>query len=315
MHPIKRAARWLFLALLVATLAATATASEPVTLRVMSYNLWHGGDAGKQPLGQTIEVIRKARADVVGLQETAGYPPQEPRPDNAQKLAKALGWHYLDQGDRTGIISRWPIVANSPRKWGAAIELPSGRRTWLFNAHLAHAPYQPYQLLGIEYEKAPFLKEAAEALAAAKSARGPQVERLLAEVRDVVEPGTPAFITGDFNEPSHQDWTVAAARAKCCPLSVDWPSTKTVVDADFVDAYRQTHPDETRHRGSTWTPLTSVDDPKDRHDRIDFVFANAAAKVVSVEIVGESARFADLVVDPYPSDHRAVVATVEIGKP
>lgn len=110
MHPKKLAARWFSLALLMATLANAATAGEPVRLRVMSYNLWHGGDAGKQPLSATVEVIRKARADVVGLQETAGLAPQQPRPDNAEKLAGTLGWHYLDQGQRTGFISRWPII-------------------------------------------------------------------------------------------------------------------------------------------------------------------------------------------------------------
>jgi hypothetical protein len=35
-------------------------------------------------------------------------------------------------------------------------------------------------------------------------------------------------------------------------------------------------------------------------------------KVRECEIVGESPEFADIVVQPYPSDHRAVVATVEL---
>lgn len=30
------------------------------------------------------------------------------------------------------------------------------------------------------------------------------------------------------------------------------------------------------------------------------------------DVVGEAPQFADIVVQPYPSDHRAVVATVEV---
>ncbi len=50
--------------------APTGEAAE--STRVMTFNLWEGGDAGKQPLSQTLEVIRAAKADVVGLQETLG---------------------------------------------------------------------------------------------------------------------------------------------------------------------------------------------------------------------------------------------------
>src|SRR5690349_4971798 len=75
---------------------------RPATVRVMSYNLWHGGDAGKQPLEQTVAVIRAAGADVVGLQETAGLAPQgQPRPNRAAQIAGMLGWNHLDQGGAT----------------------------------------------------------------------------------------------------------------------------------------------------------------------------------------------------------------------
>ena len=36
------------------------------------------------------------------------------------------------------------------------------------------------------------------------------------------------------------------------------------------------------------------------------------ATVNAIEIVGEAAEFADIVVQPYPSDHRAVVAEIEL---
>lgn len=297
------------------SLSTAVEGAEPTAeiVRVMSFNLWQGGDAGKQPLDQTVVVIKKAGADIVGLQETAGYAQDdEPRPDRGAEIARRLGWHYLDQGERTGIISRFKIVAATPRKWGARLELPSGRQLYVFNAHLAASPYQPYQLLGIPYGDGAFLKTEREAVRAAQDARGGQVARMLDEVKAILPDGLPVFITGDFNEPSYLDWTPAAVKANLCPLAVQWPSTQAVEAAGFHDAYRRVHPDPTRQRGLTWTPTTTADDPQDRHDRIDFAFAGGAVKIRAAEVVGEAPEFADIVVTPYPSDHRAVVAEVEL---
>lgn len=312
----QRSLELILLCLFIASHHTISIAAERETIRVLTFNLWHGGDAGKQPQERTIAVIKASRADLVGMQETAGYGQAgEGRPDRAAEIAKTLGWHCLDQGGRTGIVSRWPITATTPRKWGAQLQMPSGRKLYLFNAHLAHAPYQPYQLLRIPYHNADFLTTAEQAEQAATAARGAQVERMLAEVKAVLAEGTPVFITGDFNEPSHLDWTAAAAAAKLCPLPVEWPTTKTIVAAGFTDAYRSLHPDPVKKPGVTWTPLTKPTDPKDHHDRIDFVFAGGArVKVKNAQIVGESADAADIVVSPYPSDHRAVVAEVEIGE-
>jgi endonuclease/exonuclease/phosphatase family metal-dependent hydrolase len=294
--------------------ASPVPLSAAESIRVMSLNLWHGGDAGKQPLSQTTEVIRAAKADLVGLQETGGFEKEKGarRPDNGRKLGEMLGWHYFDQGERTGILSRFPIVTNTPHKLGVTLRLPSGREARMFNVHLMHAPYQPYQLLNIPYANAPFIKTADEAVSEARKARGGQVERMLSELRPALASGQPVFLTGDFNEPSHQDWTPRAAKAGKCPLAVGYPATLAVTATGMRDAFRTALPDEVSHPGWTWTPTTKPDDPKDRHDRIDFVFIGGPNVTVNrCEVIGEERQFADIVVQPYPSDHRAVVATVE----
>ena len=285
------------------------------SVRVMTFNLWHGGEAGTQPLPQTAEVIRAAKADIVGLQETGGFEKEKGagRPDNGRKLAELLRWSYFDQGERTGILSRYPIITNTPRKAGVVIRLPSGREARMFNVHFMHAPYQPYQLLNIPYANAPFIKTAEEAVREARNARGTQVERLLAELKPAIAGGQLIFLTGDFNEPSHQDWTKRAANAGKCPVAVEYPSTLAVTGAGLRDAFRGVFPDEVARPGWTWTPTTRPEDPRDRHDRIEFVFVGGSnVTVTRCEIVGEDQKFADIVVQPYPSDHRAVVATVEI---
>ena len=298
---------------LAMALAIPVYAEEPETMRVMTYNIWVGGEASRQPLSQTVKVIDAARADLVGMQETRGERRNGQRPDAARAIANMLGWHHLDQGDGTAVVSRYKITGSTPKKWGVRVELPSGRRAWLFNVHLAHAPYQPYQLLKIPYADAPFIDDAQEAVAAARDAREESITAMLGELQAVRGEGAAMFVTGDFNEPSPLDWTEAVCQAGRCPCIVDWPTAAAVLQAGFVDAYRQIHPDPLKAPGYTWTPLTSVDDPQDRHDRIDQVLvAGDGVSVENAEVVGESPENADIVVTPYPSDHRGVVATVKL---
>ena len=297
----------------VISLALVFTSAQAEQLRVMTFNIWVGGEAGKQPLSQTVKVIQAAKADMVGLQEAHGEERSGQRIDSGRKIAEALRWNHYDQGNRTAIISRFPILTNTPNKWGASLRLPSGKEVWFFNVHFAHAPYQPYQLLKIPYANAPFINTPEEAVVEAKKARGHQVEGLLKDMKPVLATGSPVFVTGDFNEPSHLDWTSRAARAGKCPAIVEYPSTLAVTKAGMIDSYRAIFSDEVMHRGNTWTPITTPDDPKDRHDRIDFVFVGGKnVKVQQCEVVGESKEFATIVVEPYPSDHRAVVTTVEL---
>lgn len=314
MGVLNRSRHWVLVGIL-ACMGGLAVHGEEV-IRVMTFNLWHGGEAGRQPLAQTVAAIQLARADIVGLQETHGLAKDGAGRDNGRKLAELLGWSYLDQGERTGVLSRFPIVTNTPGKSGVSVRLPSGRPVWFFNVHLAHAPYQPYQLLKIPYAEAPFISTAAEAVMEALKARGSQVQSVLEELEPVLATGVPVFLTGDFNEPSHLDWSPRAAAAGLCPVAVDYPSTKAVSNAGLRDAYRTIYPDEVHKRGNTWTPTTRPEDPKDRHDRIDFIFCSEAGiKIKQCEVVGERKEFADLVMESYPSDHRAVVATIELGPP
>ncbi len=286
---------------------------DPETIRVMSFNIWIGGEAGKQPLEQTARVIRESRADIVGLQEVLGQEVNKVRPDNGKKIAEILGWNYLNQGGGTAVASRFPITTTTPNKWGVSLTLPSGRIVHMFNAHFPASPYQPYQLLKIPYNDAPFLNTEAELIQAAKEARGSEVSRMLLDLRPVLQTGQPVFLTGDFNEPSFQDWTQKALSAGKCPMKIEYPTTKLVWEAGMRDAYRTVHPDEVASRGLTWTPTTREDDPQDYHDRIDYVwFAGKGVQATHCEVVGERKERADILISPYPSDHRGVVATIEL---
>ncbi len=309
--------RWAGLLLLCAAPAGAET------LRVMSFNIWGGGANEGKGIEETVAAIKAAGADVVGVQETR----LETDPCTAEScpasgdsvapgIAEALGWKVHDQtGENAAlwanaVISRFPIGAVSPNDLGVALDV-NGKTVWLFNIHLDDEPYQPYQLLGIEYGPAPFIKTEVEAVRFATETRGPALDLLAADMA-AAEGAAAVFVTGDFNEPSALDWTAAVAASGAKPVAVAWPTTGRLMAEGFIDAYRAMHSDPVAKPAYTWTPRYDEAATDDEPDRIDFVLVRGEGlRVTEAAIVGEDGPRSDIVVMPWPSDHRAVVAEVE----
>lgn len=312
------------MALACALWLAASPLAAATRLTLLSFNTWGGGLNEGRPIDETVAVLRATDADLAGLQEmraesstcsATDCPPGER--SVAGPLAAALGLHVHEQSGpeevvwACAILSRLPIVATSPNGLGAIVEV-DGRRLGVFNIHPTDYPYQPYQLLDIPYGEAPFLDTAEEAVAAATATRA-ETLRLLREDLAWAAATEAQVIFGDFNEPSHRDWSERAAAAGRHPLAVQWPLVRALEADGFVDALRSVHPDEIAKPAYTWTPTTRPDDPADHHDRIDFVLVRGAALTVEAAgVVGEQAPEADLVVTPWPSDHRAVRVVVRI---
>lgn len=285
-------------------------------LPVMTFNIWWGGVSSDAPLEQTAEVIRRAGAEIVGIQESYTWDERGEAfyRDNTAALAGMLGWDFVVQKTEqdgvwndTAILSKHPIKSVTGKRMCAVIDV-RGTEINFCNIHLQSAPYQPYQLTGIEYGEWPLIETAEAAIAYSELARGDGVPAMLAELATLDE-SRPTILTGDFNEPSHRDWTAATVEAGMTPVAVAYPQTAKVEAAGFADAFRVLRPDPVAAPGLTWTPLTAPDDPAGHHDRIDFIFLRNA-EPASVAIVGEKAEAADIVVTPWPSDHRAVTATI-----
>ena len=278
------------------------------SIRVMTYNACRGGTAQGQPLSQSAKMIELAQADIVGLQEIG---------DNVPKLAEILGWNHSGP-----FLTRYEIVEQvngiGKRPWyGIKVKLPSGQHAYAFNAHLPNPPNQAYQLLGLKggYRVYPKIDTEEEAIAGAKKARGKYISRLLKLIKSFAVTEDPIFVVGDFNEPSHLDWTEAAAKAGHHPMKVAFPTSLMMAEAGFSDAYRTVHPDEVAKPGLTWSPVYEPAHPDHHFMRIDYVyFKGKGLKVTDAKIVGEDKEHADIVVSPYPSDHRAVVATTTFAK-
>ena len=309
------------LALLLATSAAPALAEN---LTLLSMNMWGAGANDSKTIDETVAVMKASGADIIAAIETVPEPDpcgagiqncQAGDASRAKDLAAALGYYYHEFKHNSDvhwadmILSKYPFGAETPSGAGVEIDV-KGRKVVAYAMNLNDAPDQPYQLLNIEYGDFPYLKTAEEAVKAASDTRGPGLAEVLADLA-AENDAAAQFVMGDFNEPSNLDWTAKAVAAGLQPMVVAWPFAKGLADAGLTDSFRAMYPGEVAKHGITWTPTTEANDPDDHHDRIDFIFVGGAgAKVLSAGIVGEKSPEADLVVTPWPTDHRATFARV-----
>ncbi len=271
-----------------------AAATNVATLRVMAFNIEWGGTHVR--FAGLSDAIREAEADMVAIQEPEG---------NLPRLAADLGWHYSRRGY---VISKYPLI-DPPEGNGHYIyvEVVPGKVVAVASVHLPSYPYGPEWLRdGRAIE---------DVLALERQVRLAAIEPVLQALNGVQQRGFPVFLAGDFNAPSHEDWTEASLGTfEHRGVAVEWPVSKATFDAGFRDAYRSAHPDPVAHPGFTWwagRPPIEDYNPSDlaERDRIDFVWYAGSAELIDTRLVGEQgADGVDIAIDPWPSDHRAVVA-------
>lgn len=268
------------------------------TLKLMDFNIEYGGD--EVDFDKIIEAIKLADPDVVALEEAEG---------NTRKVADALGWPYASV--RSQVVSKLPII-EPPDAEGryVFIEIVSGAMIAVSNVHLPSDPYGPYDVRDG--------KPVADVIKLEEATRLPAVQLRLDVLPALVEAGIPTFLTGDFNAPSHLDWTEATVGLRSHILyPVAWPVSEAVEAAGFRDTYRELHPDPVKDPGLTWwagRPLIDgYPDPSEPQDRIDIIYAAGTSTTTDIKIVGEQGGpQVDIAVDPWGTDHRGVIGTFEV---
>jgi exodeoxyribonuclease-3 len=214
-------------------------------------------------------------------------------------------------------------------EYGVQVEVDSDLHVWVFSRHFglgsnwnqSYIPYAAYY----DYSESEIL-----AFVESWDNWGSSMDALRPELEAALASGEPVFFTGDFNEPSHLDWTEAAAAAGYIPLAVDAPLSHVFIDdLGMIDGYHQDRvqdgEDEVGRWGYTWTSdgVGSSDD-----DRIDFVYyAGEGVDVLDSVLVGEAngggvrgSEDVDLKAwwdSSYytVSDHRAVAVRFELPDP
>ncbi|KAJ5787511.1 Endonuclease/exonuclease/phosphatase [Penicillium paradoxum] len=287
--------------------------SKPLVteLKVLSMNLWHGGTQVDDYNRKQIAAIANSGADIVGLQETT-Y-------GHATQIADALGWQSW-QGQDVSIISRYPIS----HKYGALTDTSGAVRVALdgddsqvviHNCHPIAYPYGPYDPC--------FDGKDADAILATekKSGRADQIQNIINAMKDDIDNADqiPVLLTGDFNAPSHLDWTEETKQSHCGIGQFDWPTSKVPIDAGLTDAYREVHPDPAADPANTWSPIYLVNDDYDGRDepmdRIDFVYYKGSLSPEKSEtyMIGEPKAQPDHSGNEWPTDHKGVLVTFKIG--
>jgi endonuclease/exonuclease/phosphatase family metal-dependent hydrolase len=293
--------RSLSLAVALSLLVSPAPAQAPrpsdfAELRVMTFNIWRGGE--QVDLDRVIEAIRAAQADVVGIQEAEG---------NLRAIADGLGWRYADE--RLQVVSRYPLI-DPPDGQGiyTFVELRSGRIVAMANVHLPSDPYGPDAVRdGASPDSLRVLERAM---------RLTPISPWVRVLPELAKRSIPVVLTGDFNSPSPADWTAAVARVRAqVKFAFDWPATSAVLQAGLRDSYREVHRDPVRRFGLTWTPGYPSPRlrPNETFDRIDYVFAAGPVRTLASRIVGEpGGPDVDVPVARWPADHRAIVSTFQV---
>jgi endonuclease/exonuclease/phosphatase family metal-dependent hydrolase len=292
--------------------SAVQAQTAPVTLKVLSFNIWYGGD--NVNLASVADIIRSSGADIVGLQETDG---------NLVRLAATTGLQYFDA--RRNILSRFPIfdphLGERTEPGAGLYSMPSlnhdavhaliqvapGQVVAMANTHLTSDPYGP-ELVRDD-------KPLEAVLELENTTRLPEAQALVDGLAPVIAAGMPVFLTGDFNVPSWRDWTEAMVPVRPeVKYAVRWPVSALMEASELTDSYRAIYPDPTIRPGLTWSPGAPYPLPTadHTHDRIDFVWS-ADAKPVMSEILGEAGGpDVDMGFALWPSDHRAVMSTFEV---
>lgn len=300
------------------------------TFRVLSFNILQGGGNAANVgfsngrfqgsrYDELAAVIKQSQADIVGVQEDT----------SGDQLLAALGdgWH------RGGTIySKYPLqLLKSGLPTVCRVQLSDQESIVVVNCHWAPYPYGPYDIQkAIQEDAVPrdltaFRDKIIKGANKTKGSRG--YDETSEILRPYIEANERVILTGDFNEPSHLDWTERAAEEgidrwvknpTSTPLRfvMPWEGSQQLYKLGLRDAYRTVFPNEVAKPGVTWTPPYKKGTPGRRDydnnvlDRIDMIyFFGDSLQVKDAAVVGESKEFAEIVFPgDWPSDHRAVVA-------
>lgn len=282
-------------------------------LKVMSYNVWKGWSQVGDGFQKGVNSVLQSDADIIGLQESSV--------SQAQMLADELGWFRASSGTGSSqIVSRYPIVENftAASGVGARIRLAAApaRDVSILNCHLDYQYYAPYAACIPGATAQTVLAEEA------RSNRDSQMSAIVQAMsaRLVSADQLPVLLTGDFNVPSHLDWTTATSSTHGGVGAVAWPVSTRIQAAGLHDSFRVAHPDPVAVPGNSWSSIHKDAEPG---DRIDFIYHKGKAlRILTSEMFATpventvGAWGTDITPafgNTWPSDHFSMVTTYAVA--
>ncbi|WP_286754512.1 MULTISPECIES: endonuclease/exonuclease/phosphatase family protein [Sphingobacterium] len=338
--------RKIILLLVIALLGHTLFAQAKNEVKVLQINIWQEGTVVPNGFPAIADEIIAKHADVVLFSEVRNYKGT----DFIQRILtelKSKGAIYFGQSSDAkldvGFISKYPIESQhalyeKDSTMGGVLKskIKIGKRSFVcYSLHLDYtnyACYLPRGYDGLTWEKLdrPVSDVGTIIEANRKSKRDEAIQDILSDVEK--EDQSQSFIiAGDFNEPSHLDWTLATKdlfdhRGAVVP----WDCSVLLEKAGFIDSFRQLYPNPVSHPGFTY-PAFNKDVPigklawaptADDRDRIDYVYyrSKKPLKPVKANIVGpvETVKYGQkqekdsednflLPEGVWPTDHKAML--------
>lgn len=317
------------------------------TISLLQFNIWQEGTVVSGGFDTVADEIAKADADFVTLSEVRNYKDTRFCDRIVEKLREKGKTYYSFYSNDSGILSKYPIKESStvyPLKndqgsiYKAVVDV-NGREFAVYTAHLDYrhcASYLPRGYSGTDWHRLPEAVKDVDAVLKDNrdSQRSIAIAKFLEEAAKDKAMGRIVLLGGDFNEPSHLDWTESTARLfDHNGLVIPWDVTVALEKAGFMDVYREKYPNPVTHPGFTFptdcpgVPLQKLawSPSADDRERIDYVFYLPEQKLSlsKIHMIGPSgmvcrnqripADTKDPVEKPsnlqkWPTDHRALYA-------
>ena len=318
------------------------------TFRVLQFNIWQEGAVVEKGFEAVADEIARSKADFVTLSEVRNYHHTRFCDRIVEALKQRGEIYYSFYSEDSGLLSRYPIADSLtiyPLKDDRgsiykAITRIGDTEVALYTAHLDYRNCAYYDARGYDgntWEKREPVTHIDSILYLNRlSVRDDAIACFLeAAAKDRVT-GRIVILGGDFNEPSHLDWTKATKNIRDHQgLVVPWDVSVMLEKAGYKDAYREIYPDPLTHPGFTcpadckdialkklvWSPQA------DDRDRIDFIMYAPfkGLSLTEVTLVGprgdilRGERMTEETSDPilaplgiWPTDHKAVLATFRL---
>lgn len=283
-------------------------------IRVMVWNVQRGSNNFDDGPEKSLAWIRAVDPDVVLMQES--YDIDGDRPNLGHWLAGELGWNDY-QGDSPHLCVLTPLEIEQTyfhEPWHAlGATLRQDERTFIaYSIWIDYRAYTPYALRDDpEATNEDLLRNETE-----RSGRLDQATAIIEHLREQghVDGTVPLVVGGDWNCPSHLDWTADTELTFRFRRDLDLPVSRAMADAGFEDAFRVVHPNPVNAPGITWSPLfRGTPDEPGTADRIDRLYMDVApdAALVPVAAFTLPLVYEDAGIPQasrrFPSDHAAVV--------
>ncbi|MCH2133215.1 MAG: endonuclease/exonuclease/phosphatase family protein [Phycisphaerales bacterium] len=311
--------------LVLVTSPSAAPAEEPAedTLRVLVWNVLHGANDVEQGAEKALAIIRDVQPDVVLMQES--YDIDGDRPKLGAWLAQELGWRQW-QGESAHLCVLTPLEIEAEffhHVWhgiGAKLTDQKGRtfiawsiwidwRAYITEELRDNPDMSDEELLAAEHER---------------SSRLPQAKAIIAHLDEVGHSSAdvPVLVGGDWNTPSHLDWTEDTARIYKHRRPLPLPVSTAMQAAGYTDTFRVVHPNPVQRPGLTWSPMFRHSEGKDTgFERIDRLYLKNPERPEGGWVLQPTGGYVlpvtwedDAIAienRQFPSDHGAVVMDLE----